>query len=233
VLPIRAEFRVTFEQLGRYYQADRSYTSLERSGDFLFAGTEADGWEVIDVSNPQLPTGVFANSVDRNVQGLRVQDAELFVDLLDTFTVYDISSPALPLLYGKSARNPTLLGIPIRFVGLDAPDSQYGVGGYAYSVDTKTYYRIPASVFRVPPGILCLAADIPNNLLVGGSYNGLYLMRRDISANQQFIGAISANPVYSLSLTTNMAVAASGDIGVQFFSLTNPAAPTLLKTINL
>jgi hypothetical protein len=222
---------VTFEQVGQFNEPDQDFGQVEIYGNYLFAATPGNGWQVIDVSNPEFPTSVFRNPFESDVWGLRVQENELFVDLFDHFTVYDISSPSTPVFYGGSQRSFSLTGLPVYFHGYLAPDNQYHIARYSYAEATKTFTDTRRSVFGIPD-MVTLLADPANDLLLGGSASGLHVLQYDSSRLDPFfvIGHASTNPVFSLCLTTNLAIAASGPKGIQVFDLSKPSAPLLLRT---
>ncbi len=223
---------VSFEQVGRLYQSNRSFEQVEISGNYLFAGTASNGWQVLDVSDPEVPTSVFENTFDRDLWGMRVQGNELFLDFLDHFGVYEVSLASSPVLSGGSERSSTLNGLPLRFHGLNAPDAQYHLARYAYDDATKIYSNIRRTLFGLP-ALFTLAPGPGSELLLGGSASGLYVIQYDAARAEPLfvIGHASTNPVYSICISTNLAVAACGNKGVEVFDLTKPGAPLLLRRV--
>jgi hypothetical protein len=122
VLPGGSLFRgyaapsLQFEFTARWFKTNYNFTKLIASGDYIFAGTEAHGWHVIDVSVPSRPRRVYTNTLQMEVTDMKANIDRLVVASWGRGIVaYDISMPGSPSIVASSVlpttRNATAIEI--------------------------------------------------------------------------------------------------------------------------
>jgi hypothetical protein len=164
-----------FEFAARWFKTNYNFTKLIAAGDYLFAGTEAHGWHVIDVSVPSRPRRVYTNTLQMVVSDMKLNGDRLVVaSLTGRIISYDVSAPNSPSVVASSV---TPLASFATAIDINSP-SYFFAGRQGLG---RNPFARPEMLLAEPFNSLTFANDV---LFAGDLSNGLSIFRVESSSSR-------------------------------------------------
>ncbi|UCF06042.1 MAG: T9SS type A sorting domain-containing protein [bacterium] len=200
-------------------------------GDYAYVADYTSGLQVIDISDPALPSLLGSYDTPESAQGLWIDgDLAYVCDDGSGLLIIDVSNPAMPSLVGTYDTSGRAFGVEVAggyayvadgAAGLTVIDvsnpsvpslaGSYDTPGFARTIDVEGNYAYIAD--RAGGGLQIIDISDPTLPTLAGSYDpGADTWGVEVSGNVAYLGATS--------------------VGLVAVDITDPSNPTLLGTVS-